>query len=60
MCDTRFNMEVLKEVDAEVKSDAKRRYVEGARDESDQEPKHRALHSYPCHQCQPEKVLLLS
>ena len=47
MCDTRFNMEVLKEVDAEVKSDAKRRYVEGARDESDQEPAKRAL--YPCH-----------
>ena len=47
MCDTRFNMEVLKEVDAEVKSDAKRRYVEGACDESDQEPAKRAL--YPCH-----------
>ena len=42
-------MEVLKEVDAEVKSDAKRRYVEGARDESDQEPTNRALHSCPRH-----------
>ena len=53
-------MKVLKETDAEVEGDAEGRYVEGARDESDQEPTNRALYSYSCHQCQPEKVLLLS
>ena len=31
-------MKVLKETDAEVEGDAEGRYVEGARDESDQEP----------------------
>ena len=31
-------MKVLKETDAEVEGDAEGRYVEGARDESDQKP----------------------
>ena len=35
---TRLDVKVLKETDAEVEGDAEGRYVEGARDESDQEP----------------------
>ena len=52
-------MKVLKETDAEVEGDAEGGYVEGARDESDQEPANRAFHPCFCHQCQPEEVLLL-
>ena len=53
-------MKIFQETDAEVEGNAEGWYVEGAGDESDQEPANKLfIHTNPCHNGQPEEVLLL-